>query len=103
MRSFKKFVDGMIEIEVVYAQPRKHWSVRLNLAAETTAAEASELARNSEPMLWIEGFEVAGFAVWGKQVAPTYLLQEGDRLELLRPLALDPMEIRRRKAEEQRS
>jgi hypothetical protein len=32
--------------------------------------------------------------------ADVYKLQEGDRVEIYRPLTLDPKEIRRRRAEE---
>lgn len=93
----------MVEVEVVYALPRKQWSVNLKLTSDTTAASAATLARNSEPMLWIDDFNVVAYAVWGKQVAEHYVMQDGDRLELLRPLPIDPMENRRIKAEQQRS
>lgn len=98
-----KFDVVMVEVEVIYAQPRKNWCVNLKLSPDTTAAAAAELARNSEPMLWIDDYEVVAYAVWGKQVEASYVLQDGDRLELLRPLPVDPMEIRRRKAQEQQS
>jgi hypothetical protein len=34
----------------------------------------------------------------GKRVEHTHLLEEGDRLEILRPLIIDPKEARRRRA-----
>ena len=34
-------------------------------------------------------------AVWGRRAGLDYLLQDGDRLEILRPLRVDPMVARR--------
>jgi len=45
---------------------------------------------------------LAGYAVYGERVTPAHLLCDGDRLELLRPLRLDPKQARRRRAEVQR-
>jgi putative ubiquitin-RnfH superfamily antitoxin RatB of RatAB toxin-antitoxin module len=36
--------------------------------------------------------------IFGKQVKPDRVLQDGDRVELYRPLVLEPMEARRRRA-----
>jgi hypothetical protein len=38
------------------------------------------------------------FGVWGKRVTPDYVLREGDRVEIYRPLLADPKEARRRRA-----
>jgi len=45
---------------------------------------------------------LAGFAVHGERVTPAHVLRDGDRLELLRPLRLDPKQARRRRAQAQR-
>lgn len=88
----------MIRIEVVYARPDRQWSVELEIDECTSAVDAAEVARNSEPMLWVEDLDVVAFAVWGEEVSGDYKMKDGDRLELLRPLPVDPMEARRRKA-----
>ena len=49
-------------------------------------------------MCWIENFEVVAYAVWGEEVSGDYELQDGDRLELLRPLVIQPMDARRARA-----
>lgn len=36
-----------------------------------------------------------GLAVWGRRCAPDQVLREGDRLEVLRPLRVDPKVARR--------
>jgi len=38
----------------------------------------------------------------GEKVSPECLLHEGDRVEILRPLAIDPREARRRRARKTR-
>jgi len=38
------------------------------------------------------------FGMYGKQIAPGQELREGDRVEILRPLAASPNEARRRRA-----
>lgn len=43
-----------------------------------------------------------GVAVWGHPVAPDAPLREGDRVELLRPLAVDPKLARQRRVEHRR-
>jgi len=45
---------------------------------------------------------LAGYAVYGERVTPAHLLRDGDRLELIRSLRLDPKQARRRRAEVQR-
>ncbi len=81
----------MIEVEVLLALPRQCRSVRLQLAAGSTAAAAA--AASGLPL---EGIE--GYAVFGERVQADAPLRDGDRLELLRPLLLDPKEARRRRA-----
>lgn len=44
---------------------------------------------------------VAGYAVFGVRADAHTRLHEGDRVELLRPLRIDPKEARRRRAQGQ--
>lgn len=92
----------MVQIEVVYARPERQWSVDLEIEDGTSAEEAMEIARHSEPLLWVDDLHVVAYAVWGREVTGEYQLKNGDRLELLRPLPVDPMEARRRKAAAQK-
>ena len=39
-----------------------------------------------------------GFAVFGRLVGPDHKVEEGDRIEVLRPLEIDPKEARRLRA-----
>jgi putative ubiquitin-RnfH superfamily antitoxin RatB of RatAB toxin-antitoxin module len=40
-------------------------------------------------------------AVWGRKVSPDQLLRDGDRLEWLRPLRVDPKRARRERFQQQ--
>ena len=92
----------MIQIEVVYALPNRQWEVNLELEVGTSAEEAAKIAQTFEPLLWVDDLMVVAYAIWGEEVPGEYELKDGDRLELLRPLPIDPMEARRRKAAAQK-
>jgi putative ubiquitin-RnfH superfamily antitoxin RatB of RatAB toxin-antitoxin module len=85
-----------VNIEVVLAWPRRAESVRLAVPPGTTAGEA--VARSG---LGTDG--VVALAVHGVRVEPGAVLRDGDRVELLRPLQVDPKEARRRRAARPRS
>ena len=80
-----------IRVEVVRAWPRRHEAMRLDLAEGATVADAVEAAG------FTAGSEIAT-AVFGEAVAAAHPLRDGDRVELLRPLLIDPKEARRRRA-----
>lgn len=80
-----------MRIEVVLALPREQRTVVVMLPGPATVAEA----------IAASGLSLAGidaFAVHGVRVAAHTALRDGDRVELLRPLQMDPKEARRRRA-----
>ena len=85
----------MIAVEVVLALPRESRSTWLRIADGSTAREAAVASG-----LPLEG--VDGHAVFGKRIAADAPLRDGDRLELLRPLQMDPKQARRRRAAQAR-
>lgn len=80
-----------IKVEVVRAWPRRHASVVLELPAGATVADA--VAACGLPLDGVDGH-----AVFGERATSTDALHDGDRLELLQPLLVDPKEARRRRA-----
>lgn len=88
---------GPIAVEVVYARPGRAWRITLQLPASATVADA--LAAADLPSR-IPGLVVdpACLAIHGRAVDTCETLRDGDRVEVLRPLLLDPMEARRRRA-----
>jgi len=81
----------MVRVEVLRAWPRRHASARLELEQGATVADAVRGCG-----LDLEG--VAGYAVFGELAPPARPLRDGDRVELLETLRLDPKEARRRRA-----
>lgn len=90
-------VAGQIAVEVVYARPGRAWRITLDLPAAATVAEA--LAAADLPAR-IPGLVVdpACLAIHGRTVGIEETLRDGDRVEVLRPLLIDPMQARRRRA-----
>ncbi|MCC4632949.1 MULTISPECIES: RnfH family protein [Xanthomonas] len=81
-----------MRVEVVLAWPDRYSAVVLDLPEGATAAEAaaaSGLCQDTPP---------AALAIHGVVARPDQVLRAGDRVELLRPLLLDPKEARRRRA-----
>ena len=81
-----------LRVEVVYALADVQTVVPLQVPAGTSAGQAVALSG-----LGAKGAsQVLG--LFGRTIAPTQLLRDGDRVEILRPLAADPKETRRRRA-----
>lgn len=80
-----------MRVEVIRAWPHRFESVCVELPVAATVADA--LAASG---LAVDG--AAGVAVFGERVDPQHQLRDGDRVELLRPLQVDPKEARRRRA-----
>jgi len=91
-----------LRVEVVYALPRRQHRVALELEPGATAGEALAasglLARHGE----LEPGKVK-LGIFGRMVAPGQVLAAGDRLEILRPLRVDPKEARRGRARRART
>ncbi|MGN6151563.1 MAG: RnfH family protein [Lysobacteraceae bacterium] len=80
-----------MRVEVIRAWPRHHECRVLALPVGATVAQALAAAA-------FDGEAPAGVAVFGEAVARERMLVDGDRVELLRPLRIDPKEARRRRA-----
>lgn len=85
-----------LAVEVAYAGPEGQGVVALVVPPGTTAWQAVERAVAQLP----EGVapDPSRLGIFSKKVAADRVLEEGDRVELYRPLTLDPMEARRRRA-----
>lgn len=82
-----------MKVEVVYALPDGARCVTLELAAGARVRDA----------LAASGFEMNNpVGIFGKRVPLEHPLCDGDRVEIYRPLAIDPKEARRRRARRKR-
>src|SRR5687767_13587945 len=92
----------LLHVRVVYALPDQQAIVDLQLAPGTTVTEAvahSGLLKKfpeaaSRPL---------ACAIFGRAVPVTYELRDGDRVEILRPLLIDPKQSRREAAQRSRA
>lgn len=86
-----------LRVEVVYALANAQDLVALDMedgAVARQAVEASGIVeRHAE--LAAEDWRLG---IFGQQVLPETLLRDGDRVDILRPLPVDPKEARRRRA-----
>lgn len=89
--------EAMLAVEVAVALPERQHVVELAVPANTTVQQAIELSalRNEFPEI---DFATAPTGVWGRQVERQENLKEGDRVEIYRPLTMDPREARRQLA-----
>lgn len=89
--------SALLDVEVVYALPRRAWRVLLRLEPGSTVADAIE---RSQLRLAIRDLVVDDehVAIFGRAVMLSTTLMPGDRVELLRPLQCDPKEVRRERA-----
>lgn len=90
-----------MKIEVVYALPERQFSCYLELPDGATAGEALRASGVIEA--FAEVSQDSPLGVYGERVECQAALRDGDRLEIYRPLLLDPMQARRKRAERQRS
>ena len=85
-----------MKVEVCYALPDGATRITVELDAGATVADALR-ASDIERRLALERTTL-GFAVFGRRASLMTPLHDGDRVELLRPLTIDPMEARRLRA-----
>ena len=85
-----------IEVEVVFALRESARAVNLTLPAGACVGEALQRAARLPEFA---GLDLAGMpaAVFGRRAPLAQVLSTGDRIELLRALAQDPKEARRRR------
>lgn len=87
---------GSLRVELLRAWPDHHESLALQLPAAACVADALHAARSCG---WEISAEEAGrVAIFGRVVDEGARLHAGDRIELLRPLLVDPKQRRRARA-----
>lgn len=91
-----------IEVEVVYALTERQALVAIKLPQGATVGDAidqSGIARKFPE----HDLSACRVGIWGRLVDHGQLLQDGDRVEIYRPLEIDPREARRKLAAQGKS
>ena len=81
-----------MRVQLIRAWPHRHEAVEVELPEGARVVDAVRAAG------WETDAEVTGYAVFGVASAADAPLRDGDRVELLRPLVVDPKEARRLRA-----
>ncbi len=90
-------MSEVLDIEVVFATPDSQVLVSVSLPREATVADAIE-ASGLKSRFPAHDLDLCTAGVWGSVVQRDRRLRSGDRVELYRPLEIDPREARRRLA-----
>ena len=87
----------LLECTVVCDTPQgpRQCAVRLPMGA--TVADAIDAASREMPNMQID-WQAAAAGMWGERCARSARINDGDRVELYRPLLCDPKQARRARA-----
>jgi uncharacterized protein len=95
--------DGLLNVEVVYALPDRQKVISLRVAEGTTVFDA---VQQSGIAGYFPGLDIerATLGVFGKvEASPkTRPLNDGERVEIYRPLIIDPKDNRKARAKQTR-
>jgi putative ubiquitin-RnfH superfamily antitoxin RatB of RatAB toxin-antitoxin module len=87
-----------MRVEVAYALPDAQYVMELTLADGATVADALSRVKTAPGFVDLD-LEQMRVGIYGSVVADrNQRLEEGDRLEVYRPLTVDPMTARRLRA-----
>jgi putative ubiquitin-RnfH superfamily antitoxin RatB of RatAB toxin-antitoxin module len=89
--------QSQVRVEVVLAMPERQEIIPLDLDSGSTVEDAIEQSAIVEKF---PGFELdpGKVGVFGGKVPMDQVLRDGDRVEIYRPLIVDPKEVRRQRA-----
>lgn len=86
-----------IRVEVVFATPDKQFLQVCSIPCKSSVSDAIESSQVQQQFPQHD-FKTYAVGIWGRVVAPADIVQEGDRIEIYRPLSIDPRDARRQQA-----
>ncbi|MGH8190510.1 MAG: RnfH family protein [Rhodanobacteraceae bacterium] len=91
-----------LAVSVVYAEPDRVFEVELELPPGATVADAIEASciRQRRPEVEIRADRIG---IFSRKARFDTRLRDGDRVEIYRPLRIDPKEARRKRVQSNRS
>lgn len=90
-------MDDKTLIEVAYATPARQIILECWIDSGLSVRDAVRQSGIDQHFPEID-LESCDLGVFGKAIATDYELQDGDRIEVYRPLIADPKEVRRQRA-----
>ena len=91
----------MIRVEIVYAQPQRSIAKSLSLPPGALIADALKLAAQADDFQDMD-LASATVGIFGQVASRDRPLQDGDRIEIYRPLLEEPKLARRTRAKKAR-
>jgi putative ubiquitin-RnfH superfamily antitoxin RatB of RatAB toxin-antitoxin module len=89
--------DAPLRIEIVYAEPQRAIQRSLQLAPGSRVADALQLAALDPDFAGVDLWN-STLGIFGRLTRADHTLQDGDRIEIYRPLTADPKAARRARA-----
>jgi len=86
-----------IRVSVIYADPALQLEIPVDVGASATVDDAIRISGIYARLP--AAFKPAAIGIFGRIVSARDTLRDGDRIELYRPLKIDPKEARRRRAQ----
>ena len=89
--------EPRITVEVAHAGTERVWRRRVDLPAGSTAQQAVDASGLMQelPKSVLDPLQLG---IYSRRIDANEVLRDGDRVEIYRPLQLDPMAARRRRA-----
>lgn len=86
----------MVRVEVAYAALQRQFLRAIELPVGATVIDALRASGvEAECAIRLADLRIG---IWSKAVDPSTVVGEGDRIEIYRPLKIDPMDARRKRA-----
>lgn len=85
-----------MRVEVAFATPERQFLASITVSGDAVVDDAIRISgvREQFPEVAIDELQAG---IWGRPVERSHALREGDRVEIYRPLEMDPREARRLK------
>lgn len=89
-----------ISVSLVFALAEQQWLYETAVPRGTSAQELIEQSNflDEIELLKDKAIESLDLGIYSQKIKPDALLEEGDRVEIYRPLTADPKEVRRQLA-----
>ena len=86
-----------IMVSICYVTPSIQEIIHFAVPADCTIEHAVEISGIKQKLKEVD-FNKHTMGIYGKVVEKTYMLNDNDRIEIYRPLCMDPMQARRQRA-----
>ena len=89
-----------INVSLVYASPTEQYFFEQQVARGTSAQELIEMSKFATTISELSSQDISDYdiGIFAQKISLDTLLEDGDRVEIYRPLTADPKEVRRQLA-----